>query len=243
MQKINLQKYISSCGICSRRKAEKLIICQKIKINEKIAKVTDRVDKNDIVKLNNKIIQPQNNKIYIALNKPAGYTCTAKEFKNEKNIFSLVKIKERLFTIGRLDKESSGLLILTNDGDLALKLSHPRYNHEKKYEITFDKKIKKEQTDRLLAGILIKNKKNKYSVKAKKIKKIADNKILITITEGKKRQLRYMAEAVGLKIIALKRVEISGLFLNNLALGKWEYLTKEKIDLLRNKLRSEIFRF
>ena len=228
--KINLQKYIASCGICSRRKAEKLIVEQKIKINEKIATVTDRVNEGDIVKLNNKIIQQQKNKIYIALNKPVGYTCTAKKFKNEKNIFSLINIKERLFTVGRLDKESSGLLILTNDGDLTLKLSHPRYKHIKKYEITVDKKIKKEQIKKLLSGVLIKNKNDKYLSKAKKIKKITDNKIIITIAEGKKRQLRYMMKAVGLKIITLKRIEISGFSLGSLALGKSRHLTKKEIE-------------
>ena len=229
MQKINLQKYIASCGICSRRKAEQLITNQRIKINEKIAKVTDRINKDDIVKFNNKIIKPESNKIYIALNKPTGYTCTTRNFENEKNIFSLINIKERLFTIGRLDKESSGLLILTNDGNLALKLSHPRYNHKKKYEITVDKQIKKEQIDRLLSGVLIKNENNKYLAKAKKVEKITDNKILITLTGGKKRQIRYMMEAVGLKTIALKRVKISGLLLGDLALGKSRHLTEKEI--------------
>lgn len=227
---INLQKYIASCGICSRRKAEQLIANQKIKINEKIAKVTDRVNKNDIVKFNNRIIKPESNKIYIALNKPAGYVCTARKFENEKNIFSLINVKERLFTIGRLDKESSGLLILTNNGNLALKLSHPRYKHEKEYEITVDKQIKKEQINMLLSGILIKNEDGRYLAKAKKVEKIADNKILITLTEGKKRQIRYMMEAVGLKTIALKRVKISGLLLGNLALGKSRHLTEKEVE-------------
>ncbi|MEA2088515.1 MAG: pseudouridine synthase [Patescibacteria group bacterium] len=230
MRKINLQKYIASCGICSRRKAEQLIINQKIKINEKIAKVTDRVNEGDVVKFSNKIIKPEKNKIYIVLNKPTGYTCTAKTFKNEKNIFSLINIKERLFTIGRLDKESSGLLILTNDGNLALKLSHPRYKHEKKYEITVDQKIKKEQISRLLSGVLIKNENDEYLAKTKKAEKITDNKILITITEGKKRQIRYMMEAVGLKTISLKRIKISGLSLGDLALGKTRHLTKKEIE-------------
>ena len=132
-----LQKFIASCGLCSRRKAEALIKQGRVRVNGRVIKKLSgqRVNENDKVKIDNKYLQPVK-KIYIKLNKPIGYTCTNRKFKNEKNIFDLVKYKERLFAVGRLDKASRGLILLTNDGKLAQKLMHPRYEHQKIYIIT-----------------------------------------------------------------------------------------------------------
>ena len=231
---MNLQKYIASCGVCSRRGAEKLIIKGQITINNKIARVTDRVQENDTVKLNNKLIKPIDKKVYIMLNKPVGYTCTTKTFKNEKNIFELIKLKERLFTVGRLDKDSSGLLILTNDGDLTLKLTHPKYRHEKEYEVLVDKKITIKNIEELKRGVFIKdeNKNQSIKVKAKSIKKQGDNKISLIIAEGKKRQVRQMLSAAGLRVVKLKRTRVSSLLLGDLPEGKSRDLTDREIKSL-----------
>ncbi|MBT4277830.1 rRNA pseudouridine synthase [Candidatus Falkowbacteria bacterium] len=231
---MNLQKYIASCGVCSRRGAEKLIIKGQITINNKIARVTDRVQENDTVKLNNKLIKPIDKKVYIMLNKPVGYTCTTKTFKDEKNIFELIKLKERLFTVGRLDKDSSGLLILTNDGDLTLKLTHPKYRHEKEYEVLVDKKITIKNIEELKRGVFIKdeNKNQSIKVKAKSIKKQGDNKISLIIAEGKKRQVRQMLSAAGLRVVKLKRTRVSSLLLGDLPEGKSRDLTDREIKSL-----------
>ena len=231
---MNLQKYIASCGVCSRRGAEKLIIKGQITINNKIARVTDRVQENDTVKLNNKLIKPIDKKVYIMLNKPVGYTCTTKTFKDEKNIFELIKLKERLFTVGRLDKDSSGLLILTNDGDLTLKLTHPKYRHEKEYEVLVDKKITIKNIEELKRGVFIKdeNKNQSIKVKAKSIKKQGDNNISLIIAEGKKRQVRQMLSAAGLRVVKLKRTRVSSLLLGDLPEGKSRDLTDREIKSL-----------
>ncbi len=234
---MNLQKYIALSGVCSRRRAEKLIKGGSVKINDKIALVTDRVNEKDSVTVDGKIIKPKTEKIYIALNKPVGYICTAKKFEGEKNIFELLdsnKIKDsRIFSIGRLDKESSGLLILTNDGELTLKLTHPRYQHEKEYEVLLNDNITDKEISELKKGVYINDEYKKILVSAKVAKKLGSNKISITITEGKKRQIRKMVSSIGLSVVKLKRTRISGLTIGNLDVGKWRFLTEKEISLLR----------
>lgn len=233
---MNLQKYIALSGVCSRRDAEKLIRGGAVKINNKVASVTDRVYDGDVVTVSGRMIKPKKEKIYIILNKPAGYTCTSKNFKGEKNIFELLKsdkIKNnRVFSVGRLDKESSGLLILTNDGDLTLRLTHPKYQHEKEYEVLLNKNITDDGLAKLKNGLYIKNENKEIFVNAKYVKKINPKKISITITEGKKRQIRKMISAIGLSVVELKRTRISGLSIGDLKDGKWRFLTEKEIALL-----------
>lgn len=236
---MRINKYIASCGIASRRSAEVLIKNGKISINGEIANLGDKVGENDIVKLNNKIIEPKMENTYILLNKPIGYTCTTRKFKGEKNILELINEprdkEEKFFPIGRLDKNSSGLIILTNDGDLSLKLTHPRYEHEKEYAVTVNKKIPSDAEKNLIEGVKIENEGREILVMAKKVKRISDNKLSIIITEGKKRQIRKMIQALGLEVIKLKRTRISGLSLGNLAPGKWRYLKDDEVKLLTTK--------
>ncbi len=228
---MRINKYIAFCGVCSRRNAEKLILDGKVKINQKQAKLTDQIKKTDKVTINNKPIKPQKN-VYILLNKPVGYTCTVKKIKGEKNILELVRLKEKMFPVGRLDKDSKGLILLTNDGDFAQKIIHPSYNHEKIYEIILNSDINNRQIKKLLEGAIIDIDDKKYLVKAKKIKKLTSKKIEITLTEGKKRQIKKMIEDIGLKVLELKRTRLAGLSLHGLNEGKWRHLTSKEFKRL-----------
>ena len=217
-----LQKYIAEAGLCSRRQAEELIRTKKVLVNNKTAELGMRVDGNDQVKVYDEVLQKKEKKIYIALNKPLDYTCTNREFKNEKNIFELIDIKEKLFTVGRLDKNSHGLILLTNDGDWAQKLSHPRYEHKKIYIVKIQKPEMSEK------NILINFKRGvdigegDGVVKAKDIKVVADNEFEITLTQGKKRQLRRMFGALNCRVKDLKRTEFADFRLGDLKEGNWE---------------------
>lgn len=239
---MRINKYISACGIASRRAAEELVKSGKITINDNLANIGDKINENDIVRFNNKIIQPKKSNTYILLNKPIGYTCTTRKFKKEKNILELINEpankKNKLFPVGRLDKNTSGLLILTDDGEFNLKLTHPRYRHEKEYEAVVDKKISKNLIQNLLQGVKIENEGRDIIVAAKKARLLGDNRILLIITEGKKRQIRKMLEAIGLKTLKLKRTGISGLALGNLPIGKWRYLNDKEIKLLVDENQS-----
>ena len=230
--KIILQKYIAESGYCSRRKAEELIRLGKVFVNDKKAELGQKVDEKDIVKINNKIISINQKKTYIILNKPREYTCTNKKFTGEKNVFELLPDKYKsLHIVGRLDKNSRGLVLLTNDGDLTLKLTHPRFEHEKKYIIKIKNEDKIRETDKLrirneeiirifTKGIDISD--GDGIVKVKKIKTLSANKFEIILTEGKKRQIRRMFEALNLKVFDLKRVSIGKISLGDLKEGEWK---------------------
>ncbi len=227
----NLQKYIASSGICSRRRAETLIRKGRVRINRNVAAVTDRVETGDVVTVDGKAIELIQNNIYYMINKPVGYVSTNARFKGEKNVYSLVKIKERLFTIGRLDKNSSGLMVLTNDGDLTEKLTHPRYEHEKEYLVRTKQDITKDHIEKLKKGVDIGD--GDGIVKAKKITQSDDREIHIVLTQGKKRQIRRMCSAIKLDVDTLQRVRIGKLELGRLPVGQSRELTKKELKLLK----------
>ena len=221
-----LQKFISDSGFCSRRKAEELIRLGKVKVNNRLAELGMRADENDeVVVFGKKVISRSSGNIYIALNKPAGYTCTNRTFKNEKNIFSLVDVKDRLFVVGRLDKDSTGLVILTNDGQWAEKVSHPRYQHEKEYivKIKSDKKLSENQV-RTLIDILQKGVQldDGSLARTRVAKYIGQNTFELILTQGKKRQIRRTFAALGYNIFSLQRVRIGDICLDDLPEGSWK---------------------
>ena len=221
--KIKLQKYIADSGYCSRRMAEDLIGKKKVKVNNKVATIGMRVDDNDKIVIESKNIKPKKDLIYIALNKPRGYVCTNRETTGEKNIFSLVHIKERLFTVGRLDKESRGLILLTNDGDFAYKLTHPSFSHEKEYKVKLSRDIDRSIENILKSGVDI-NEKTK--AKMKEIEKIGPKKYRVVLTEGKKRQIRRMFEVFDRTVHDLLRVRIDKYQLGGLREKNWRYIKK-----------------
>ena len=240
MQEFPLQKIIAARSGLSRRDAEALIKDGKVEIDGLIAEAGCRATEDAEINIKGRrLAQAPDNFTYIALNKPAGYTCTSAQFKDEKNIFSLVPFKEKLFPIGRLDKDSRGLLILTNDGDLAQHLSHPRYQHEKTYRVNLASPKNVEWSPRdmamieneLLAGVTVPE--ETRPMKAVKIKYLQNGIFVITLNEGRKRQIRRMFEALGYAVKDLLRINLAGIDLGSLAEGKWRPLTEEEIKRLK----------
>ena len=197
-------------------------------LNNKKAEPGMRACFEDEIFINGEKINIQNTKLYIKLNKPKNYVCTNRKFKKEKNIFSLVNIKEKLFVAGRLDKDSRGLLLLTNDGDLTQKLTHPSFQHEKEYivKITCHKKTN-DIIKELKSGIDLG--KEDGVVYLKNIKYLDKNTFSVVLTQGKKRQIRRMFAAIECNVIDLIRVRIANLNLNDLDEGAWEYIDKKEI--------------
>lgn len=224
MDRIN--KYIASCGICSRRKAESLILEGKVKINDVIVKdLSYKVRDDDIIKIDDKIITKEKKKVYIMLNKPKGYVTTSHEQFGRKSVLDLIDEDVRVYPIGRLDMYTEGLLLLTNDGEFANMLMHPKNKIEKKYIVTNTSQITQNQIKALESGVDI----GGYITKPAKINVIDKNKFEIIISEGKNRQIRKMCEAVGIKLTNLKRVQIANIKLGDLKTGKYRYLTESEI--------------
>lgn len=222
-----VQKYLSEQGVASRRKAEEFIKSGQVFINGKKAKLGDKVDpEKDIIKVYGKIIKPTAQKIYLALNKPKGYVVSKRDPQGRKTVFSLLppEIRSQVWNVGRLDFDTEGLLILTNDGDLTQKLAHPKYEHDKQYEVTTDLTPTKEQLQELREGVKIATGlTHPADISAK------GNTISITIHEGKKRQVRRMFDAVGLGVKNLKRIRIGKLILPNIQPGAFQQVKKEDI--------------
>lgn len=231
-KKTVLQKFIADSGICSRRSAEEMIRRGLVFVNKKKAELGMRVDEQDEVMVDGKIVRVQYKKIYVIFNKPKGITCTNRKFHDEKNVFDFVKISERLHIVGRLDKNSRGLLLLTNDGKLTQKLTHPKFQHEKKYIILVKSRKSKVESilERFEKGVDIGE--GDGVVRAKNIRYLQDDKFEIILTEGKKRQIRRMFEVLGEKVVDLRRIEIGNLKLGNVGEGEWRYLNDKEIDKL-----------
>jgi len=227
---IRLQKHIADCGIASRRNAEKLILSGNVEVNGRIVtqlgtKVDPAIDK---IVVNGKLLKREEQKIYIKLNKPCGVVSSCRRF-DEKTIMDLVNdIPYRLYPVGRLDKESEGLILLTNDGELAYRLMHPRYAHEKEYEVNVEFQISDHELERLAHGVLIEGKRTLMA----KIKRLTSRKFRIVLREGKKRQIRDMVRVVNNRVVSLKRIRIKNIKLGLLPPGKYEHLSPSEIRQL-----------
>ena len=236
MEEVRLQKYIADCGITSRRKAEELIKQGKIKVNGKVStELGTKINpQKDIVIYNNKQIKKEQEHVYILLNKPIGYVTTVKDQFSRDSVLDLVKVKERIVPVGRLDMYTSGALILTNDGDFVYQVTHPKHEIDKTYTATIKGKVTNEVVQKLRDGVKIGDKETYITKPAKvKILKIDEEKnqsrLEITIHEGKNRQVRKMCEAVGYKVLALHRSKIAGIDVKDLPLGKWRFLNQNEI--------------
>lgn len=230
-----LQKYMASCGVASRRKCEEIILEGRVEVNGvKIKELGTKIDTEaDIVKLDDKIIKPEEKKVYILLNKPTGYVCTVKDERGRKTILDLVKVKERIYPIGRLDMDTSGIIILTNDGEVYNKLIHPKFEKVKTYKALVKGLVKDENIERFERGIDI----GGYITAPAKLNILKRNKdsteIIIKIHEGKNRQVRRMCEAIGNEVISLDRIAIGKIKKGDLKLGQWRYLTHEEITNIK----------
>ncbi|MBT5503261.1 rRNA pseudouridine synthase [Candidatus Falkowbacteria bacterium] len=227
---MRLNKYLADSGIASRRKAELFILDGKVKINGKIiTQLGTKVDPNlDIVEVDDQVVKPEAKKIVIMLNKPIGYVCTTRSFKGEKNVLDLVNSDFRLYPIGRLDKDSSGLILLTNDGDLALKLSHPRYEKEKEYEVEVHQELSSDFLESLKRGVILDDEKTLPVT----VKQLTSKSFSIILKQGKKRQIRRMCGLFDYTVLKLKRVRINNLELGDLESGNNVILDQNIINKL-----------
>lgn len=233
MEEIRLQKYIAKSGVASRRKAEELILEGKIQVNGKtITELGIKVNpEKDIVTYNGKKLKTEEEFVYILLNKPIGYVTTVKDQFGRDSVLDLVKIKEHLVPVGRLDMYTSGALILTNDGDFVYKVTHPKHEIEKTYTVTIKGIVKNEEVEMLRKGVKIEN----YITKPAKVKILKTDeeknfsRLEITIHEGKNRQVRKMCETVGHKVLALHRSKIAGIGVKDIPLGKWRFMKEKEI--------------
>lgn len=232
-----LQKFVSDCGLMSRRAAEREIEQGHFEINGVTAKIGDRVNPDaDVVTYKGRIIKPVKRKVYICLNKPAGYVTTMSDELGRKSIGELVAdVGVRVFPVGRLDKDSEGLLICTNDGEFANMLMHPSGNIKKIYRVVVRGRVENSTIDALRSM----RKLDDEDIAPVGVDILERNenasKLQFVLTEGKNRQIRRMCEQCGLSVMQLKRVAVGGVFLGKLAVGKWRYLTNEEILSLKSK--------
>lgn len=222
---INLNKYISSTGICSRREAERFITEGRVTINGKPTQLGNRVHEGDEVKIDGKPLKSKPKTIYIALNKPVGIVCTT-DSKERKNIVKFVGHPQRLFPIGRLDKPSEGLIFLTNDGDIVNKILRAGNNHEKEYTVVVNKPFDERFIKRMSNGIPILG----TVTKKCKVVRVNDTTFKITLVQGLNRQIRRMCEYLGYDVKKLKRTRIMNVTLGTLKIGEWRELSSKEMD-------------
>lgn len=233
---IRLQKYLAEAGIASRRKCEEYILQGRVKVNNQTVielgtKVNPEADK---VFFDGKEIQTVQENAYILLNKPIGYVTTVKDQFNRDSILDLVKVKQRVVPVGRLDMYTSGALLLSNDGDFIYKITHPKHEINKTYTVTLKGIITKEEVEQLEKGVKIED----YTTKPAKVKILKTDvekdisRLEIIIHEGKNRQVRKMCEAVGKKVQALHRTKIGNISVKDLKLGQWRYLSEKEVKEL-----------
>ena len=229
MALMRLQKFLSMAGLCSRRHGEKYITAGLVRVNGKVVtRLGTKVDpEKDRVEIKGKPAVIKQDLVYIALNKPKGYVTSCRQ-PGDKIVLDLLDISRRVYPVGRLDKDSTGLLLLTNDGRLHHRLSHPSFDHEKEYEVT----VANPMTDRALLnmeqGMPIKGTKTRPA----ETKRISQKRFRIVLKEGKNRQIRRMAGKTGNHVISLKRVRVANIRLGRLAAGTWRYLTEKEKDAL-----------
>lgn len=232
---MRLQKYMAVCGVASRRKSEEIIKEGRVKVNNKVViEMGTKVDpKKDIVKVDDEVIREEKNMVYIMLNKPIGYVTTLKDEKGRKTVVDLIEdVEERIFPVGRLDADTTGLLLLTNDGDLTYKLTHPSNEVVKRYIAIVEGVPNRMELERFRNGIMLEGRRTaKASIKI--AKNYEDESILdISIHEGRNRQIKKMCELINHPVKKLKRVGLGELELGGLNVGNWRYLNKEEINYL-----------
>jgi len=222
-----IQKILAQAGIASRRKCEQLIAQGKVLVNGKVAVIGEKADAGkDKIVVSGKPVELQK-KIYIVLNKPKGFVTTVSEKHDMKTIMHLVKVPQRIFPVGRLDRDTEGLLLLTNDGELANKLTHPRYEVEKEYVVFLNKPLSDVAMERLQEGIMVDDRK----VKIRGLD-IWEKEVVIRIHEGRKHIVRRLFEKLGFTVMRLIRTRVASLELGNLSAGKWRELTPAELRRL-----------
>jgi 23S rRNA pseudouridine2605 synthase len=231
---VRLNKFIANAGVAARRKADDLIFTGRVTVNMvTITEPGTKIDpEKDVVKVDGEKVKPQSEFIYVVLFKPRGYVTTTHDEKNRPTVMDLIGLNTRLYPIGRLDYDTDGVLLLTNDGEFANMMMHPRHKVFKTYFAKLDKPIEEQDMRQLKQGVLLDGKPTSRA-KVRIIPNSADMNIWISIHEGRNRQIRRMLESLGFKVIRLKRVEYARIGLDGLKPGEWRYLTPEEVETAR----------
>jgi len=234
LQAVRINKFLSEAGFCSRREADKLINIGAVKINGKVPEMGTKVLPNDVVTVDGKEVRrKENNSIYIAFNKPVGIVCTTDTGVEKDNIIDYINFPSRIFPIGRLDKPSEGLILLTNDGDIVNKVLRARNEHEKEYIVSVNKPITSDFIKRMSKGVPVLD-----TVTRKcRVEKISKATFRIVLTQGLNRQIRRMCEHLGYEVKRLKRVRIMNILLDT-KVGEWRHLSSQELEDLNAKLQD-----
>lgn len=233
----SLNKYISDSGFCSRREADVIIKAGRVTINGTIASPGNRVANGDEVLLDGKEIGSKPKEVYIALNKPIGITCTT-DLRVDGNIIEFIDYHERIFPIGRLDKPSEGLILLTNDGNIVNKILRASNNHEKEYIVEVNKPITKVFLEKMRAGVYLPE--LETTTRECYVERVGKFKFKIILTQGLNRQIRRMCEQCGFRVLTLKRLRIMNIKLDRLATGDWRHLTYQEMSQLNKLLKGSV---
>lgn len=240
--KIRLQKFLSECGIASRRKSEEMIESGIVKVNGKVASIGDKVDsKRDTVTVRGKKVVKQKNNVYIMLNKPRGFITTMNDEMDRKCVAMLVEnAPARVYPVGRLDRESEGLLLFTNDGEFANALTHPSKHVSKTYRVTVRPPVSEEQLTKIATGIVIDDRKTAPADVRVVLQE--ENRVVLEIVlyEGRNRQIRKMCEEIGLEVARLRRIAVGSVKLGMLKQGDWRELTEEEVRKLKLAAGMEV---
>ena len=218
---IRINKFFTQHGICSRREADRLIEAGRVTINAIVAKLGDQVGPRDVIARDGQVIPWGQAPVYIKYHKPVGVTTTS-EAHVPRNIIAEIGHPERIFPIGRLDKDSSGLILLTNDGDIVNKILRTEFGHEREYEVLLDRPCDQAFLERMAAGVVVLGSKTKPC----RTERLGPKRVRIILTEGRNRQIRRMCQALGYGVVALHRIRIMHLTLAGLPPGKWKALTQ-----------------
>jgi pseudouridine synthase len=235
MTPVRLQKYLSQAGVCSRRRGEALIRAGRVAVNGKVvSRLGTRVDPEaDRVAVDGRPVTPDRGKLYLVLNKPAGVV-TSCDHPGERIVMDLVDLPQRVYPVGRLDKATTGLLLLTNDGRIHHRLSHPSFDHEKVYEVTVDRPIPDHALERLAGGMVLDGRPTRPA----RVSRRGGRRFRIVLKEGRNRQIRRMVRKVGHRVVALKRTRMAGIALGRLPEGSWRHLTPSEVGALLKTLEA-----
>ena len=233
MEDVRLNKFIADCGYCSRREADRLIEAGKVTVNGTKAEMGMRVTDDDTVIIDGKKLKREEETILLIFNKPPGITCTTAK-DDETNVVDYINYPKRIYPIGRLDKYSEGLLLLTNRGDLVNGIMRSRYDHEKEYIVTVDRPVDDIFLRKMSAGVYLKE--LDVTTKPCKCQKVARNKFSMIITQGLNRQIRRMCEEMGCRVMKLKRIRILDIELGDLPVGEYRKATKKEMDSVLGRM-------
>lgn len=231
---MRLNKYLSDAGFCSRRRADRLAEEGRVTVNGRKAPVGAQVEENDVVCVDGRRIVPETKKVYLAFYKPRGIVCTA-EKREKNNVVDYLKYPVRVYPVGRLDKDSEGLLLLTNDGEIVNGILRARNFHEKEYHVWVDRPVTEEFLEQMAAGVPILD----TVTRPCRVRKRGERCFSIVLTQGLNRQIRRMCEALGYRVERLKRIRIMNIRLNGLELGQYRELTDEELREIRERIQGK----